>query len=370
MQTTGRVMRTRSPGSQRRAVNAVREHPDPGAAARLADLAWPDVAERAQAGALLAVPLGSTEQHGPHPPLSTDTDIAVAWGERLAAARGDVLIAPPVTYGSSGEHADFPGTLSIGQAALESLIVELGRSAARTFTRLLLVSAHGGNAGPVTRAAGRLRAESRDVHVYMPRWEGDPHAGRPETSMMLALAPARVRMHLAVPGDMRPLAQIWPLLRAEGVRAVNAAGILGDPTGAGRREGSALLGTLAEQLFREVDAWHPVAPAARARPGRGGVAWAPGRRGGSVPRPCSPWPQRAGRSSRSAGPLTIPPCPTRWRRLPTWPVWSARLTGGVARRIGCVLSWPMCATWPRSSPRWPRLRHAGAVWMPRSPAPG
>ena len=264
MQTTGRVMRTRSPGSQRRAVNAVREHPDPGAAARLADLAWPDVAERAQAGALLAVPLGSTEQHGPHLPLSTDTDIAVALCERLAAARGDVLIAPPVTYGSSGEHADFPGTLSIGQAALESLIVELGRSAARTFTRLLLVSAHGGNAGPVTRAAGRLRAESRDVHVYMPRWEGDPHAGRPETSMMLALAPARVRMHLAVPGDMRPLAQIWPLLRAEGVRAVNAAGILGDPTGASRREGAALLGTLAEQLLREVDAWHPVAPAARA----------------------------------------------------------------------------------------------------------
>src|ERR1035441_1883006 len=100
MQTTGRVMRTRSPGSQRRAVNAVREHPDPGAAARLADLAWPDVAERAQAGALLAVPLGSTEQHGPHLPLSTDTDIAVALCERLAAARGDVLIAPPLGYGS------------------------------------------------------------------------------------------------------------------------------------------------------------------------------------------------------------------------------------------------------------------------------
>jgi creatinine amidohydrolase/Fe(II)-dependent formamide hydrolase-like protein len=82
--------------------------------------------------------------------------------------------------------------------------------------------------------------------------------------MMLALAPARVRMHLAVPGDMRPLAQIWPLLRAEGLRAVNAAGILGDPTGVSRRERAALLGTLAGQLFREVDAWHPVAPAARA----------------------------------------------------------------------------------------------------------
>src|ERR1017187_3498563 len=108
MQTTGRVMRTRSPGSQRRAVNAVREHPDPGAAARLADLAWPAVAERAQAGALLAVPLGSTEQHGPHLPLSTDTDIAVALCERLPAARGARLLAPPRAHRGSGGGAGLP----------------------------------------------------------------------------------------------------------------------------------------------------------------------------------------------------------------------------------------------------------------------
>src|ERR1017187_2926623 len=107
MQTTGRVMRTRSPGSQRRAVNAVREHPDPGAAARLADLAWRDVAERAQAGARLAVPLGSTEQHGPHLPLSTDTDIAVALCERLAAPPGGVLSPPPRPPGAPAGAAGF-----------------------------------------------------------------------------------------------------------------------------------------------------------------------------------------------------------------------------------------------------------------------
>lgn len=128
---------------------------------------------------MLAVPLGSTEQHGPHLPLSTDTDIAVALCERLAAARDDVLIAPAVAYGSSGEHAGFPGTLSIGQEALELLVVELCRSASETFGHLLLVSAHGGNAEPVTRAAERLTRESRNVHVFMPRWNGDPHAGRP-----------------------------------------------------------------------------------------------------------------------------------------------------------------------------------------------
>jgi len=76
----------------------------------LADLTSPQAGARARAGALLAVPLGSTEQHGPHLPLATDTDIAVALCRRLAAARDDVLIAPTVAYGSSGEHAGFPGT--------------------------------------------------------------------------------------------------------------------------------------------------------------------------------------------------------------------------------------------------------------------
>ncbi len=63
---------------------------------RLADLSWPEIGQRAAAGAVLAVPVGSTEQHGPHLPLSTDTDIAVALCDRLAAARPDVLVAPPV----------------------------------------------------------------------------------------------------------------------------------------------------------------------------------------------------------------------------------------------------------------------------------
>jgi mycofactocin system creatininase family protein len=224
---------------------------------RLEDLAWPDVAERAAAGAMLAVPLGATEQHGPHLPLSTDTDIAVALCEKLVAARPDVLVAPPVPYGSSGEHAGFAGTLSIGQAATELLLVELGRSAAETFRHVLFVSAHGGNGGPVARAASRLRAESRDVSVFHPCWQGDPHAGRPETALQLLLRPDAVRMDLAVPGDPRPLDDLLPLLRAGGTRAVTTTGILGDPTGATALEGDALLAELVAALLAHVDARHP-----------------------------------------------------------------------------------------------------------------
>lgn len=221
----------------------------------LARLTTFEVEQRAADGAVLAVPIGSTEQHGAHLPLSTDTDIALALCRGLAAARSDVLIAPAVAYGSSGEHAGFSGTLSIGQAALEALLVELGRSASDTFAHLIFVSAHGGNAEPVTRAVHLLRAESRDVLLHHPRWSGDPHAGRPETALQLALAPELVRMDRAVVGDIRPLAETLPLLRAGGVIAVTTTGVLGDPTAATADEGARLLDDLVAVLVAQVAAW-------------------------------------------------------------------------------------------------------------------
>ncbi len=217
----------------------------------LGSLAWPDV----DPAAMLAVPVGSTEQHGPHLPLSTDTDVAVALCSRLGAARPDVLVAPALAYGSSGEHAGFPGTLSIGQDALEVLLVELGRSALLTFGRMLLVSTHGGNAAPVQRAVRRLRSESRDVRAWVPRIEGDPHAGRTETSLQLALAPDRVGLDRAAAGDTRPIEALMPLLREGTVRGVSGNGVLGDPAGASAAEGVRILDSLAADLIASVREW-------------------------------------------------------------------------------------------------------------------
>jgi mycofactocin precursor peptide peptidase len=222
---------------------------------QLAGLTWPEVAALAAAGAFLAVPVAATEQHGPHLPLSTDTDLAVELCARLAAARTGAVVAPPVAYGSSGEHQAFAGTLSIGQDALEMLLVELCRSATVTFCRVLLVSTHGGNAEPVRRAAGRLRAESRDVLAWMPTWAGDAHAGRSETSLQLELAPGRVRLDRAEPGNTRPIAELMPVLRTSSVREVSPNGVLGDPAGASAAEGAVLLAALVTDLSACVDAW-------------------------------------------------------------------------------------------------------------------
>ena len=216
---------------------------------RAADLTWPQAADRGDR--LLVVPLGATEQHGPHLPLSTDTDVACALAGALAARRADVDVAPPVPYGASGEHAGFAGTLSIGTAALQLLLVELGRSATATWRRVLLLSAHGGNADAVRSAVAVLRGEGRDVRAWSPAWPGDAHAGRTETSVQLALDPSRVLPGRAQPGATEPLADLLPRLRAGGVRAVSPNGVLGDPSGAGADEGDRLLAGAVDQL----DAW-------------------------------------------------------------------------------------------------------------------
>jgi len=218
---------------------------------RVADLAWPEIA----GDRLLAVPLGATEQHGPHLPLSTDTDIAVALARRLSGARAGVLVAPPLAYGSSGEHGDYAGTLSIGQEATELVLVELCRSAAATFPRTLLVCAHGGNAEPLRRAVERLRGEGRDVRAWGPRWRGDAHAGRVETSVALALDARRVRRDRAAAGDRRPIGSLLDDLRVRGVRAVSPNGVLGDPAGATAIEGSELLDQATRDLVATVDGW-------------------------------------------------------------------------------------------------------------------
>jgi creatinine amidohydrolase len=262
---------------------AIRYRPDGqrgskrGAATALGDLTWPEVEELAADGAVLAVPVGATEQHGPHLPMATDTDVVMALAARLAARRRDVIVAPPVGYGSSGEHSSFAGAISIGWDALELMLVELGRSAAETFRHVLFLSAHGGNDGPVTRATDRLRAESYDVVAWMPGHHpalvpaeaigvadrgrprrdilADAHAGRVETSIQLSLGPDRVRRGLAAADNTGPIAELMPVLRTSGVRAVSPDGVLGDPVGASADEGAELLRWLESQLLSVVSRW-------------------------------------------------------------------------------------------------------------------
>jgi creatinine amidohydrolase len=220
----------------------------------LGDSSWPDI----PAGSIVLVPIGSTEQHGPHLPLDTDTVVAAAVADAVADAialrsRKAVLVAPPVSYGSSGEHQSFPGTASIGFVALRFLVVELVRSLSTWADRIVLVNAHGGNVAALSAAVSQLTAENHSVAWAPCVGEGgDLHAGRLETSLMLHLRPRDVRLERSAPGDLRPLPDILPELRAGGVRAVSPSGVLGDPTGATADEGSRVLQGMVEDAFMRI----------------------------------------------------------------------------------------------------------------------
>lgn len=219
----------------------------------LPDLAWTEV-ERAPRRALV-VPLGSLEQHGPHLPLDTDTRIAVAVAGAVVAAREGVAVAPPIAVGASGEHAGFPGTLSIGTDALTEVLVELGRDAARDWDAMLLVNGHGGNRAAVSSALARLHGEGRRCDVFhIGAASGDAHAGRTETSLMLHLDPRAVRREITEAGDTRPLRELIDRLRQDGVRSVSPNGVLGDPRGASAAEGRRLLAESVEDCAAALDA--------------------------------------------------------------------------------------------------------------------
>jgi creatinine amidohydrolase len=215
---------------------------------------WPKVTSHE---ALLLVPVGSVEQHGPHLPLATDAMVANAVtraaAERLDASGVEVLVAPSVNYGASGEHEGFPGTISIGHEALFLLLAELGRSAARWARGVIFVNGHGGNTATITKAVELLRYEGRAVawtSTALP--DADAHAGETETSLLRHLAPWVVRVDLMAPGATEPVAELMPRLRAEGVRAVSPNGVLGDPTTSSAERGRELFERLVSTLVGEL----------------------------------------------------------------------------------------------------------------------
>lgn len=222
---------------------------------RLTETPWTELPDNP----LLLIPIGSTEQHGPHLPFSVDSIIAQEVATSVADLLADthhlpVVLAPPVSYGASGEHQGYPGTLSIGHEALFSVLVELVRSASLWAKRTIFINGHGGNVQTLKSAVSQMQLEGHDVTWYPSVFENatDAHAGFDETSVMLATAPSTVNMSKAQPGNTRPLSDLLPQLKEGGLLSVTESGVLGDPSGANQNTGQSLLVKVVSQLVGKI----------------------------------------------------------------------------------------------------------------------
>jgi mycofactocin precursor peptide peptidase len=213
--------------------------------------------------AALVVPVGSTEQHGPHLPLDTDTRIATAVVDALvtrlrAQDESNWMTAPAIAYGASGEHEGFAGTVSIGTPALAKLLTEFARSACQWASKLVFVNGHGGNVEALRQAVSLLRYEGRDAGwCSCVASNADAHAGHTETSVLLHISPAAVRQDELVPGNRAPLAELLPEMRRGGVAAVSSLGVLGDPTTATADAGRKIFAEMVDACSVRVNRWAP-----------------------------------------------------------------------------------------------------------------
>ncbi len=178
---------------------------------RLEDLTWPEIAAlvdgRPREVALL--PVGATEQHGPHLPTGTDTIIAKALSDAVSARTGAIVL-PAVAVGCSFGHGTvLPGTLSHPPERLSDMVRDVVEwAAASGLTRVLAVNGHFGNQAALGVAGDHLRRDHPESRFGVLNWwsltpaisaetlaDGeDVHANRAETALMLAVAPDHVRL--------------------------------------------------------------------------------------------------------------------------------------------------------------------------------
>ena len=242
-----------------------------------ADLTTTDFEGLDPAGTVAVLPLGATEQHGPHLPLGVDTrlvDGIVAAALPLLPADLPVLFLPTQSIGLSPEHARFAGTLSLSADTLMRLWKDIGAGVARSgVKKLVLFNAHGGHVGAMDVVARELR-ESHDLIVYSVSWFNLPlddanarfdadehrfgvHAGDIETSMMLALHPPLVRMATArnFSSASRQRAAAYPILGngksakfGWAMQDYNAEGAAGNAAAATADKGREVVNAAALQL--------------------------------------------------------------------------------------------------------------------------
>ncbi|HEY7298608.1 MAG TPA: creatininase family protein [Xanthobacteraceae bacterium] len=231
----------------------------------LGDLAFAEVSEKLRESSILCLPLGAIEQHGAHLPLDTDVVVAEGLARRIVARWGDefdLWQLPTIPIGLSREHDWAPGTLSLSIACFVALMRDLARTVTRALParNFAIINCHGGNRGVLENVLHELRGDfglnACSIHPFdLACIESTPaapdiHGGKSETSVMLALAPDRVRMMLvtraaarhdaaAIEARIFDRGATWPWRSDD--PGLGEGGIIGDASGASAELGAVII---------------------------------------------------------------------------------------------------------------------------------
>lgn len=229
-------------------------------------LTWPELAQYTASGLDAALlPVGATEQHGPHLGCGIDSELASQLAQKVGQLN-NVMILPTLPYGCSIGHSKrWPGTLALQPKTLIDVVKDIGDwVVASGFKRLFLLNSHVSNAAPLRCALEMLRAEHDDLmvglihsatlseRVKQRHFEDaqDWHANEAETSLMLALAPEMVRVERLADSDDPDRTQ--DCVFSHPVNRTSINGVTGTPSLATLEKGQTLFQWMLEDLSERI----------------------------------------------------------------------------------------------------------------------
>lgn len=206
------------------------------------------------------IPIGSIEQHGPHLPISTDSDIVSEVAKKLADKKGYLLL-PTITYGISFEHAPF-FNLSIRESTLRTVLIDLCTSLLENNIKtVFIINGHHGNLKSIKNIDVKLQKilKNKLKVIALSYWHfmsrDFDHAGFVETSLMLTIS-KNVKMKSAKKGlitdkmTKQEIAKIGKLANQSFPKATKN-GIWGDPTKATKKDGNKILNEIMQNLSKK-----------------------------------------------------------------------------------------------------------------------
>lgn len=237
---------------------------------KMENMTWVDISKAIQGGSdKVLFTVSATEQHGPHLPISSDSDCDDVIGEMVARKLGNTLQAPTVRVGCSEHHIKFPGTISLRKSTLKEIVFDYIHSLSlHGFKTIIIIPLHGGNFEPLKEFKEEIKGKFKlniiiitdlmgliEVTMKASQKKGispeeaGAHAGETETSIMLYLKPQYVKMERAQKGFVGKFdEEVANKIFNGGIGVVSNIGVLGDPTKAKAEWGKEYLEDIAENI--------------------------------------------------------------------------------------------------------------------------